>query len=258
MNILVTNDDGYHSNGIITLAQIMSSYGKVTVVAPLRGQSGKASSLTINRNLDILKMPPIKNTDGSEIDVYAVNGTPADCVKMACCVIYKSGNPDIIAAGINHGSNSSASAIYSGTLGAVKEGALRHIHSIAFSSAFDDPEADLSAVREYSGKIMKNFLSDPPQEGIYLNINFPPLPSEDIKGIKIAKQGSGRFLDEFHEEINTKGEKSYYLQGRFEDMENDPMGDHKLLREGYISIVPHQLDTTCYHELERLKKDWKL
>ena len=148
LEILVTNDDGFFSKGINTLAELLSSYGNITVIAPKEGQSGKSVALTLENTLRVHSISK-KETDNGQIDIYSLNGTPADCVKMAMNKFFKNKRPDLLVSGINHGSNASAGAIYSGTLGACAEGTLYGIPSIGLSINSHNHDVDFSGVAFY-------------------------------------------------------------------------------------------------------------
>ena len=172
MRILVTNDDGYATNGIKAIAGLLSKFGKVTIVAPRMAQSGKSASLSLE---DPLRMEYAGRTDG--IETYFCNGTPADCVKLAMNTVFLDEKPDLLVSGINHGSNASVASIYSGTLGAAMEGTLYDVPSLGFSICSHDHEADLSGVLEYGEKIIRKVIESPMKKDVFMNINFPDCPA---------------------------------------------------------------------------------
>ena len=206
-----------------------------------------------------------------------LDATPASCVKYGLNVPFLEKFPDVVVSGINHGSNAASAACYSGTLGAAEEAALNGIPAIGVSLDTINPEADFSAVRKFFPdifrKLMENMTSDP---GIFYNVNFPNIPAEQIKGIRVGHQGMGRWIREFREwdpSIYRKygikpedlgqssspklesGEKLYMMVGDFlDDERNDSRADHWIMNDGYIAIVPDNLDSTDYEEVERLGK----
>lgn len=258
LEILVTNDDGYHSKGINILANFLTKYGNVTVLAPKEAQSGMSTALTLEKPLRLYKIADQKQDNGNTLAVYALTGTPADCVKMAMNTFFGDRKPDILVSGINHGSNASIASVYSGTLGATAEGTIYGVPSMGVSLDCHLPDADFSQVEAFMEPIMQNFLVSPPVPGVFLNINFPNLSADKIKGIKFAKQGAGMWIKEFTQRTDPRGREYYWMTGEFIDTEENPIGDHKLLKEGYITIVPHNVDTTNYLEMERLRNNWKL
>lgn len=257
-DILVTNDDSYASKGIALAAQLLSRYGNVTVVAPQCPQSGKSAALTLDDPMRCNMIGSCRTPHNTTITTYALSGTPADCVKWAANYIYTDKKPDLIVSGINHGANTSAASVYSGTLGAAAEGCLYGVASVGISIDTHNPNPDFSALEEYLPRLIGKILSSPPPDGIYLNINFPNLPAGKIAGIRMASQGKGRWIKEFNKRTDPKGRDYYWMTGNFEDLEESPTGDHRLVGQGYIAIVPHMVDTTAYGLLEKLGGQWNL
>lgn len=258
LQILVTNDDSYKSKGIMAVAEILSSYGNVTVVAPEEVQSGMSAALTLTRPLRLKKISEKISSNGTSINVYAFTGTPADCVKIAMNEFFLERRPDMLVSGINHGSNASVASIYSGTLGAAAEGAIYSVPSIGVSIDTHNPDADLSGVEKHLPPIIENFIANPPAKGVYLNINFPKGGVSAIRGIRFAKQGDGMWIKEFEKRVDPHGREYYWMSGHFLDTETNPKGDHKMVEEGYVTIVPHNINTTNYSEMQRLDECWKL
>jgi len=259
-HILVVNDDGFRAKGIQVLAQMLREFGNVTVVAPYEAQSGKSASLTLDRPLMIEKpvTEPATKTLGS-LRVYTLTGSPVDCAKLGINGFKKEGHmPDLLVSGINHGSNASAASLYSGTLGATAEGTLYGIPSIGLSINTHDEDADFTAVLHYARRFVDLVLEDGLRQGIYLNINFPNLPLEQIRGIRAARQGRGRWINEFDHRVTLRGKHYFWMVGEFEDEEpvGDPEADHHVLDAGFISVVPHRIDTTDYQEMVRLRNLW--
>lgn len=273
MNILITNDDGYSAKGIHVLAEIMCQFGNVTVIAPKKHQSGMGMAVSLG-----LKQIAYKDLPEEKPGKWAyLDATPASCVKYGLNVPFLEKFPDVVVSGINHGSNAASAACYSGTLGAAEEAALNGIPAIGVSLDTINPEADFSAVRKFFPdifrKLMENMTSD---SGIFYNVNFPNIPAGQIKGIRVGHQGMGRWIREFREwdpSIYKKygitpedlgqssspklesGEKLYMMVGDFlDDDRNDSRADHWIMNDGYISIVPDNLDSTDYEEVERLGK----
>lgn len=256
LEILITNDDGYAAKGINTVAELLSEYGNVTVVAPKEGQSGMSAALTLSKPLRLYPRGEKNGRNGNTIRLFALDGTPADCVKMAMNQFYRHQKPHLLVSGINHGSNASVGSLYSGTLGGCIEGTLYGIPSIGLSLDSHLPNADFSVVEQHLNVILKNYLAHPPQPGTYLNINFPSLPGGEVKGIRLASQGKGMWIKEFNERTDPRGMTYYWMSGEFLDKETSSNGDHKLLEQGYITIVPHKIDTTDYTQMEALSTHW--
>ncbi len=258
LEILITNDDGYASRGIAALTEIASRYGNVTVLAPLEGQSGKSVALTLNKPLYLKKNFTTTSSNGTSISEYTLNGTPADCVKMALNTIFPQKKPDLILSGINHGSNAALASLYSGTLGACIEGTLAGIQSLGFSLEAHGEDADLASVEQYLPKIIESYIQNPAPKGIYLNINFPDTPIDQIMGIKLAAQGQRGWIKEFTLHNDNENGDYYLMSGEYFDNDNSQISDHKLLNEGYITIVPHKTNNTDYDQIANLTKLWNL
>ncbi|MBR2947523.1 MAG: 5'/3'-nucleotidase SurE [Bacteroidales bacterium] len=254
LEILITNDDSINAEGINLLANIMKSYGNVTVVAPLLPQSGKSAALSLGEKLYL------KETYREEgLIKYTFTGTPVDCIKIGINECLSGKKPDIIVSGINHGSNCSVASLYSGTLGACIEGTIYGVPSIGFSLNTHDPSPDFSGIIKYINVILDNFLSNPPATGVYLNVNFPNLPAEKITGIKFARRGKGMWVKEFETYEDPEEGRYFVMAGHFHNLdEEEHIADHKLVKQGYITIVPHNIDNTDYSEISRLSSVWKL
>lgn len=260
MEILVTNDDGYKALGINLIAGFLRKYGNVTVVAPLEPQSGKSASLTLRQPMYLDK---IRDEEG--LRIYTLTGTPVDCVKMGVKLFVDEGKfPDLLVSGINHGSNASAASLYSGTLGAAAEGTIYGIPSIGLSIDTHDPEPDFGIVLKYGAKILDRAMETGFDNGVYLNVNFPDIPADEAAGIRFARQGRGRWVKEYEDGRDESGRDCFVMVGAFKDLEDDSApccdslcGDHKLVQDKYISIVPHRIDTTDYQEASRLASIWE-
>ena len=285
MNILITNDDGYQAKGIQVLTEIMRKFGKVTVIAPKKHQSGMSMAVSLGFKQIAHKCfssenpnpyPYDKESDGFPVEWHYVDATPASCVKFGLNTMFLDKFPDVVVSGINHGSNAATASCYSGTLGAAEEAALNGIPAIGVSLDTLHPDADFSAVSRYFGGIFTNLMKDwPKKHGVYYNVNFPDIPSDKIKGVRIGCQGMGRWVREFKEwdlehyrkygitpellgqssnPVVEDGEDLYMMVGEFlNDPRNTPQADHLLMADGYVSVVAHNVDCTDYEETERLK-----
>ncbi|MES2274171.1 MAG: 5'/3'-nucleotidase SurE [Chlamydiota bacterium] len=246
--LLITNDDGIHAPGIKHLWQAVHEYADVAIVAPQTEKSGCGLSITWAKPLRIQPVAWELNTPA-----WYLNGTPADCVKMALSVILKR-KPDLIISGINRGSNSGRTVLYSGTIGGVIEGALKNIPGIAFS--FSDFEAPpVSATKKYIYPLIRHFLENPLPAGTFLNVNFPCNAKDGIKGLRMAKQGKGYWIESPEQRIHPEGLPYYWLGGKWNaSAEEDPESDVALLEEGYIAAVPiHILQLTDFAAFQKQK-----
>lgn len=258
LKILISNDDGFESKGLKVICQLCARYGDVTAVAPKVPQSGKSAALSIGGSkLRLKKESSHKCSNGNTIEVYSFTGTPVDCVKIAMNTFFSLDNrPDLLISGINHGSNASAAAVYSGTLGAAKEGTIYSVPSIALSLDTHDPDASFAGIKKYFPLIMINFFACLPPEGTFLNINFPNIPSSKIKGMRYATQGNGMWIKEFDKFKDSKGKPFFVMKGEFLNKDDKVYADHIAMENGYISVAPQKVDITDYEEFEQHEEDW--
>ena len=267
MRILITNDDGYQAKGIQVLTKIMQKFGEVTVIAPKTHQSGMSMAVSLG-------FKQIAHKDLGNGWHY-VDATPASCVKFGLNTMFLDNFPDVVVSGINHGSNAATASCYSGTLGAAAEAALNGIPAIGVSLDDFHYDADFSAIEKYFGDIFKAIMSELTGKfGVYYNVNFPNIPAAQIKGVRVGYQGKGRWVREFQEwdvkyyekygltpemlgqssnPVLEEGEDLYMMVGDFlDDPRNNSEADHRLVKNGYISVVAHNLDCTDYEETKRL------
>ena len=247
--IFVTNDDGISSPGILFLVSVAKEFGDVAVIAPDKPQSGMGHAITINSTIRINKT----NYHNVFIE-YSCTGTPVDCVKMAVNKILPR-KADLILSGINHGSNSSINVIYSGTMSAAIEGALENTPAIGFSLCDYSIDADFSQAKKHIEKIISETLKNKLPKGVCLNVNIPKLKNDELKGIKVCRQATANWVEEFDERHDPYGRPYYWLTGKFVNFEPESTDtDEWALANGYISIVPTQSDLTSHNNIEPLKK----
>ena len=244
--ILVTNDDGIDAPGLRTLIEIMRKIGNVVVVAPDSARSGSGHAITFTRPLR-LKLIEKKNN----YKEYKCNGTPVDCVKLGELVVLDK-KPDLIVSGINHGSNSAINVIYSGTMAAAIEGAIEGIPAIGFSLLDYSPDADFSATKKYIKNITEKVLSFGLPKGVCLNVNFPAVSKNLIKGIKICKQAQAYWDEKFENRKDPNNQDYYWLSGAFVNYGNGKDTDEWALANNYVSVVPIRFDLTDYKALDYL------
>jgi 5'-nucleotidase len=249
--ILVTNDDGISAPGIQALIAVMAEIGDVVVVAPDKPQSAMGHAITINSTLYLNKI----SKEEDPIITYSCSGTPVDCVKLAVNEILKQ-KPDLCVSGINHGSNSSINVIYSGTMSAAVEAGIEGIPAIGFSLSDYDWNADFEPIQSYVKKISLEVLENGLTEGVILNVNFPKLKKESIKGIKICRQAKALWVEKFDKRKTPQGKDYYWLAGEFVNLDKGEDTDEWALDNGYVSIVPVQFDLTAYHSMQQLN-NWK-
>jgi 5'-nucleotidase len=249
--ILLSNDDGYMAPGILFLIDILRPLGDLVAVAPNTGQSGMSAAITV-------KTPLLLNLVSKEegLTVYKSTGTPVDCVKLALNQVFTERKPDAAFSGINHGTNSSVAIHYSGTLGAVMEACMNGIPAVGFSLDDHSSNADFEPARAYMEKIARAVLKNGLPEGHCLNVNIPAIP--ELKGIRLCRQARGRWVEEFDKRKHPQGGNYYWLTGNFHNDEPEAEDtDMFAMKEGYISVVPSNIDMTAYSFMERMK-GWNL
>ena len=245
--ILISNDDGYHANGIKTLVGFLKDWCELLVVAPESARSGFACAFSATEPLRLKRRHNM-----GDVEVWSCSGTPVDCVKLALDQLLGGRVPDLILGGINHGDNSSVNNHYSGTMGIAKEGCMKYIPSIAFSSCNYDEKADLSALREGVVKVVKMVLDKGLPKGTCLNVNFPANPP--FKGFKACRMTKGSWINEVVKERHPRGYDYYWMVGEYHNDEPGVEGtDQWALENGYISITPTKIDVTDYQLLDDLK-----
>lgn len=247
MRILVTNDDGITSGGIQALTAAMARLGEVMVVAPDRQQSAVGHALTVASPLRAVKM----QREHASI-AYAVNGTPADCVKLGVSTLLPY-RPDIVVSGINHGSNTSVNAIYSGTVSAATEGTLMGIPSMAVSLAAFDAAADMSLAAEVAFDVASRLLDLKLPAGTLLNVNVPPIDRAKYRGMKVTRQGHNAWKDGYDVRKDPQGHSYYWLTGEFITLSEQEDGDDFAVQQGWTAITPIHYELTNVAELNRLK-----
>ncbi|NRT13336.1 5'/3'-nucleotidase SurE [Flavobacterium sp. 14A] len=249
--ILVTNDDGITAPGIRALIDVMSKIGDVLVVAPDKPQSAMGHAITINSTLYLNKI----STEGAAVTEYSCSGTPVDCVKLAVNEILKK-KPDLCVSGVNHGSNSSINVIYSGTMSAAVEAGIEGVPAIGFSLLDYDWNADFETIKPFIQKITLEALENGMPKDVVLNVNFPKLKKEAIKGIKICRQAKAIWAEKFDKRVTPQGKDYYWLAGEFINQDKGQDTDEWALANDYISVVPVQFDLTAHHSIQELNT-WK-
>jgi len=248
--ILVTNDDGIYAPGIFALAQAMQELGEVNVVAPLVEKSAVGHAITVS---DPLRVKEIERN--GDLFGHAVNGTPADCVKIAVKCILEEW-PDIIVSGINQGSNTATNVIYSGTVSAAAEGVILGIPSIAVSlTSFANKDFS------YAGKVALQIASQVLEHGLpdrtLLNINVPALPENEIDDVLPAKQGKGRYEEVFDRRNDPQNRTYYWMAGKRMILDKDDDVDDVIVMQNKVAVTPIQYDLTHHEFMKELQK-WKL
>lgn len=249
--ILVTNDDGITSNGIKKLVDLMTRVGDVIVVAPNSPQSGMGHAITVGDTLRLTE-----NRIFGDLPAYECSGTPADCVKLAKHHLLKDRKIDLVVSGINHGSNTSISVLYSGTMSAAIEAAIESTPAIGFSLCDYNPDGKMDHVDEYVLKVTRETLAKGIPKGIALNVNFPAHQSQKIKGIKICRQANARWEEDFDQRVDPHGRIYFWMIGNFVNHDKGEDNDEWAIANNYISVVPCQYDLTGHHAISILNDEW--
>ena len=252
MEILITNDDGWGAKGILTLVRILTQLGHVTVVAPDGPRSGMSNAITVNQPIYLRKL---EDTNWGTEDwhknatIYTTNGTPSDCVKLAIDVVFEGDSTkiDLLASGINHGSNAGINVIYSGTMGACFVGAEHGIPSIGYSIDDHSADADFSHMERYILELTRHLIEQKMPYGVCYNINAPV---GALEGVKWTRQCRGYWTKEMIESTDEQGNKCYRLGGEFVNIEPEADDtDHWAMNNHYLSVHPCTIDQTAYEEI---------
>jgi len=246
-HVLISNDDGIAAPGIHALVREIRKIAEVTVVAPDRQQSAVGHAITMNYPLRAVPY----HKDG-EFFGYAVDGTPADAVKLGVRCLMKT-RPDLLISGINHGSNTAINIIYSGTVSAATEGTVLGIPSIAVSLTTYE-EADFSYAARFASRLAQLVAKNGLPAGTLLNVNVPAVPEDMIAGIRITRQGQSSWEDTFDVRRDPANREYFWLKGSMRVTDTDPFTDQIAIREKYVSVTPIHYDLTDRGMLEELKR----
>lgn len=242
MNLIYTNDDGLEAPGIQALISSVPEGINAIVVAPASERSASSHSISLGQKLRV------EEFERNGIYCYMVHGTPADCVKFAVSEL-AAYRPDLIVSGVNQGANTGVSVYYSGTISAAREGLINRIPAMALSLCSKDFR-DFRGSVETANRLIEGYRAGVFPREILVNVNIPPLPPSEIKGIRITKQASSRFVEEFVKEKGHDGKQVYSLAGEIELYDKDGTSDEEAIMEGYVSLTPLRLDMTDYDAMK--------
>lgn len=259
MRILITNDDGINAPGLEVLhaiaTDIAGPQGEVWTVAPAFEQSGVGHCISYTHPTMISEFGPRR---------FAAEGSPADCVLAGLHDVLKDTPPDLILSGVNKGNNSAENTLYSGTIGAAIEAAIQGLPAIALSQYYGPGNISLDdqfeAARAYGADVIRKILATPdafqshPYK-LFYNVNFPPLPAADVKGIRAVGQGfrDGGTGMGMRADIAPNGRKFLWITGSPQNVHSGDNTDATVNLEGYISVTPMRADLTAYDRLSALK-----
>lgn len=245
MQILLTNDDSIYAKGLAILWSSLSEIAEVTVVAPDRERSATGHGITVDQPLRAEKVSLFNGT------AWAVNGTPADCVKLGVNCLLKT-KPDLVVAGINRGPNLGIDVLYSGTVSGALEGLILGIPAIAVSVAdYDHPIYNYASY--FTKQLAPKVLTTPFCSDTLFNVNIPSLPAEEIKGVQITKLGNRKYLNSIDVRKDPRGRLYYWLGGEVVDQDDDPDTDVAAVHAKMVSLTPIHINLTNYQAMEALK-----
>lgn len=241
MRILVTNDDGIHSEGLISLERALAQVGEVYTVAPANEMSGASHSLTLSRPLRIRKQGERR---------WSVDGTPTDCVALGLYQILKEElKPDICVSGINYGANLGDDVSYSGTVAGALEATIMGVPGIALSLATRE-HFDFTYAARFAALVTEKAVREGLPEGTLLNINIPP---GEIKGVRVTLQGVKHARTVIHEQTDPRGRLYYWIGEQYFTAEAQQGTDYHAVEDGFVSVTPIRADMTHHRVLPALE-----
>jgi len=244
MQILLTNDDGIFAPGLAAIYKELIKFGGVTVVAPAESRSGTGHSVTLKKPLVCNKVDINGQFTG-----FSVQGSPADCVKLACMQLHD-GPIDLLVAGINNGANAGINVYYSGTVAAAMEAVFLKIPAVALSLVAEE-HMDFEKAADYCAKILKKLM--PVKSGEVININIPQLSKGQPKGVRVVPQSTGGFDEHYIRQKNEQGQVVFQLAGGLHRREETP-ADTTSLAEGFITITALAADMTNHKKTQQLQE----
>jgi 5'-nucleotidase len=242
MRILLSNDDGYFAPGLAALAEALSKYAEIVVVAPERDRSGASNSLTLDRPLLVKR---------SHSGFHYVNGTPTDCVHLAVTGLLDE-MPDMVISGINHGANMGDDTIYSGTVAAATEGFLLGIPSIAVSLA-SKAAGNYATAARVTCEFVKRFRDRPLASSILLNVNVPDVSYDQLEGIEVTRLGRRHKAEAVVKSANPRGETVYWVGAAGDAQDAGEGTDFRAIARRRVSVTPLQIDLTQYTSIELIR-----
>ena len=241
MHILLSNDDGYLAEGLVALAHALSRHAEISVVAPDRNRSAASNSLT-------LEMPLRAYT--ADNGFIRVDGTPTDCVHLAITGLLEK-EPDMVIAGINHGSNLGDDVLYSGTVAAATEGRFLGLPAIAISLVGSNP-THFETAAEVAATLLKQIIIDPLPKDIILNVNVPDVDIADLKGFQATRLGQRHKSEAVIKSADPRGRIIYWVGPPGAEQDAGEGTDFYAVSNGYVSVTPLQIDLTDYERINAL------
>ncbi len=249
MRILLTNDDGVYAPGLRAMRAELKKLGQVTVVAPAGEQSAVGHSITLLTPLLVQEIVDESN----EPMGWAVEGRPADCVKLALLELLPE-PPDLVVSGLNAGSNAGINVLYSGTVAAAIEGAFFQRTSVAVSLEYTKPKPlDFARAASLARTVIEQILAHQPQPGALFNINIPSLDKGPVKGVRVVPQNVAQYVEAFDRRTDPRGRVYFWSGPDFSCPEPHPDTDVTAMGEGFITVTPLQFNLTHAASLEAMK-----
>ncbi len=250
MRILLSNDDGIESPGLIALAEVLEKLGDLVVVAPDREQSGTSHSLTLLRPLRIQEI---------KTNWFSIDGTPSDCVNLAIREILKDRLPDLVVSGVNRGPNLGDDILYSGTAAAAMEGAIQGIPGMAFSLVLKRGESpNYSSAQAFAKRMVKRFQEHPWPSEVVMNVNVPNQTGDPITSYAFTRQGKRHYTDVIVKNIDPRGRPYFWIGGDAQGFDEVPGSDGEAVHRNLISITPIRLNLTHETYLQHMTEEWHL
>ncbi|MDG2221928.1 MAG: 5'/3'-nucleotidase SurE [Rubripirellula sp.] len=251
MRILLTNDDGVYAPGLAALEQQLRHLGEVVVVAPATEQSGVGHSITFLTPLTCKSI----HREGRHW-AWAVDGSPADCVKLAIGELFKDNPIDLVVSGINNGLNAGINVLYSGTVAAAVEGAFFGVTSVAVSLEYDE-DSDFQSAAVLARNVIGGIIKQPASNGQLFNLNIPTVATESPAGVKVVPMGLAQYGREYERRQDPNGRDYYWALWTEPPQPPPEMADITELRAGNVTLTPLHFDLT-EQKLLRSMQDWKL
>jgi 5'-nucleotidase len=254
MRILLTNDDGIYAPGLRALRSELQKLGDVTVVAPATEQSATGHSITL---LVPLMVQEVRD-ERDQFLGWAVEGKPADCVKLALQELLPE-PPDLVVSGMNAGSNAGINVLYSGTVAAAAEAAFYRQVAVAVSLAYSKPgPLNYARAAEFGRKVIEEILAGRPAAGSLFNVNIPDLERGAVRGVRVAPQNVMPYAEQFDRRTDPRGRVYFWNMPGTMIPEPHPDTDESALNDGYITVTPLQFNLTHHEQLAALRRwDWR-
>lgn len=242
MRILLSNDDGYLAEGLLTLAQALAHYADISVVAPDKNRSAASNSLTLDLPL---------RAQRSDNGFIRVDGTPTDCVHLAITGLLEH-EPDMVIAGINHGANLGDDVLYSGTVAAATEGRFLGFPAIAISLTAAYPQ-HFDTAAQVAVTLMQQIINKPLPQDTLLNVNVPDIPLKSLKGYQVTRLGQRHKAEPVIKAQDQRGREIYWVGPPGSEQDAGVGTDFYAIKSGYVSVTPLQLDLSRYEQMETIK-----